>query len=136
MFLLHLQVPSRIMQAFHRSHMCSKLVWQCVKIHICKIFVFSVFHIEKPCVLVTFLNVGKAKKKICKCKNLKSKWYFTASKTVIDMVIRKPNWELNLSHLHHSRTCYQLIFCGQCKGGFFYKSCEITVKNVKNEIAY
>jgi hypothetical protein len=69
------------------------------------------------------------KKNINKCKNLKNKRHFKASKAITDMVIKRK--EPNLRHLHHRQTCYQLSYCGELMGASFYESYEVTVKKVK-----
>jgi hypothetical protein len=49
----------------------------------------STFHVEKLSAILSFSNVNKGRTKINKCKNLKDKWNFTASKGIIDMAMKK-----------------------------------------------
>jgi hypothetical protein len=61
-----------------------------------------------------------------------------ASKVIIDMLIKKksPHWEPNPSCPHCRQTHYQLNYCGEHKGAYFYEACELTLKEVENNTVY
>jgi hypothetical protein len=50
---------------------------------------YSTFHIEKPTALLSLSNVNKGRKEINKCKELKIKWNFKASKAITGILIKK-----------------------------------------------
>jgi hypothetical protein len=49
---------------------------------------FSALFVEKPTTLFLFSNVNKGRKKINKCKEIKSKVNLIASKAIIDIVMK------------------------------------------------